>query len=56
MDVALERDELRVAVEISITTPTAHEIQNLASVSQSASTWLYPLVRMRRGASGCRLR
>jgi Type IV secretion-system coupling protein DNA-binding domain len=30
VDVALERDSLRVAFEITITTPTAHEIQNLA--------------------------
>jgi hypothetical protein len=30
VDVALERDEQRVAIEISITTPAEHELQNLA--------------------------
>ncbi len=30
VDVALERENVRVAVEISITTPTEHELQNLA--------------------------
>lgn len=30
VDVALEREDMRIAVEIGITTPTEHELQNLA--------------------------
>jgi Type IV secretion-system coupling protein DNA-binding domain/TraM recognition site of TraD and TraG len=29
VDVALERDDLRIAIEISVTTPTAHELGNI---------------------------